>query len=154
MASPLRSSTSPSRRLATSPLLRVVPVRRRAASFAVLLTVLVSLVMMGAALLHTRIAERQLEIDRLERAVADAQAEFDVLRAERAELRSPTSLAGKAGGLGMVTAAESTFVSVDPMVLAMTVARSGQIPVDVDTGVGLEPLDQFRLVKSVISESP
>ena len=52
-------------------------------------------------MLHTRLAERQLEIDRLERLVAAAQERFDVLRQQRAELRSPTRLAIEAARLGM-----------------------------------------------------
>lgn len=138
--------------------LAVVPGRRRAASFAVLLTVLISVVLMGAVFVHTRIAERQLEIDRLERSLRQEQAAFDVLRAERAELRSPTRLAGEAAELGMVPGSESTFVAVDPMLLAITIARTGQVPVGDELVVGsmggLDPLEQFRLVKSVSSEAP
>ena len=67
--------------------LTVVPGRRRAARFAISLTVLVCIVMMGAIYVHTRIAERQLEIDQLQRSVLQAQEDFDVLRAQRADLR-------------------------------------------------------------------
>ena len=115
-------------------------------------------VMIGAVALHTRIAERQLVIDRLERDVRSAQEEFDVLRAQRAELRSPTRLAARAGGLGMTLGRESEFVDVDPMRLAITVAQTGELPfsneIDVDSNARLEPLDQFRLVKEVSSEAP
>jgi hypothetical protein len=124
----------------------------------VLLTVLVSAVMMGAIGLHTRIAERQLEIDALERSVRSAQEEFDVLRSERAELRSPTRVWAEGQAIGMVIGAESEFVEVDPMTLAITIARTGHLPVDDEILVGsdqlLEPLDQFRLVKAVSSEAP
>jgi cell division protein FtsL len=139
-----------------APVLSVVPGRRRFAWFAVALAVLVSIVMMGAVLVHTRIAERQLEIDRLERSVRSAQEDFDVLRSQRAELRSPTRLAERATELGMRRGEESQFVPVDPMVLAMTIARTGQVPVDdaIVPGNRLEPLDQFRLVKSVSAEVP
>lgn len=138
--------------------LTVVPRRRRFASFAISLTVLVSVVMMGAVLLHTRIAERQLEIDRLERSVREAQEEFDVLRSRRAQLRSPTRLAEAATALGMAPGEESRFVPIDPMTLAITIARTGEMPISDEIVPGsnsrLEPLDQFRLVKSVSSEAP
>ncbi len=138
--------------------LAVVPARRRVAWFAVTLTVLVSAVMMAAVGLHTRIAERQLDIDGLERGVRDALEEFDVLRSPRAELRSPTRISAKALELGMVVGSESEFVAVDPMTLAITIARTGQVPVDDQILVGsdqqLEPLDQFRLVKEVSAEAP
>lgn len=151
-----RPATGSARPAATQ--LAMVPPRRRVAGFAVTLTVLVSVVMMGAATLHTQIAARQLEIDRLERSVRSAQEEFDLLRARRAELRSPNRLATFAADLGMVPGQESQFVPVDPMVLAVTIARTGEMPIDDAIVVGstarLEPLDQFRLVKSVSSEAP
>jgi cell division protein FtsL len=138
--------------------LTVVPARRRVAWFAVTLTVLVSAVMMAAIGLHTRIAERQLDIDELERGVRAAQEEFDVLRSQRAELRSPTRISSGALALGMTVGAESEFVAVDPMTLAITIARTGEMPVGDHLIVGsdqhLEPLDQFRLVKEVSAEAP
>lgn len=160
MAFPLLQPGLPKRGAATDNprKLAVVPARRRVAWFAVTLTVLVSAVMMAAVGLHTRIAERQLDIDGLERGVRDAQEEFDVLRSQRAELRSPTRISAKALELGMVVGSESEFVAVDPMTLAITIARTGQVPVDDQILVGsdqqLEPLDQFRLVKEVSAEAP
>ncbi|MEO6570296.1 MAG: hypothetical protein ABIO83_02000, partial [Ilumatobacteraceae bacterium] len=132
--------------------------RRRVAWFAVTLVVLSSMAMMGAVYVHTRIAERQLTIDDLERTVRQAQTDFDVLRAQRAELRSPTRLSVEAGSLGMAPGDENDFVPVDPMVLAITIARTGEVPVGDEIVAGstarLEPLDQFRLVKSVSAEAP
>lgn len=163
MAIPLRQPGSTSqRRPVRQPKprhqLTVVPARRRVAWFAMLLIVLVAGVMMGAIGVHTRIAERQLEIDALERSVRSAQEEFDVLRSQRAELRSPTRVAAEAASIGMVVGSESEFVPVDPMTLAITIARTGYMPVDDEILVGsdqlLEPLDQFRLVKAVSSEAP
>ncbi len=160
MAVPLRT---PTRRPVTRtpvarPHLSVVPARRRVAWFAVTLTLLVSIVMMGAVGVHTQIAERQLRIDDLERGVRSAQEEFDVLRAQRAELRSPTRLAARASELGMVVGSESVFVPIDPATLAVTIARTGHVPTADEILVGgdqqLEPLDQFRLVKDVTSEAP
>lgn len=164
MASPLRNDDRAARparpgvRAAARQQLALVPARRRFAWFAVSTTVLVSAVMMGAIYLHTRIAERQLQIDQLERSVRTAQEDFDILRSRRAELRSPTRLATSAGELGMTIGSESEFVAIDPWVLAVTIARTGEIPVTDEIVVGsdqrLEPLDQFRLVKGVSSEAP
>ena len=138
--------------------LTVVPARRRFAWVAVTLSVLVSAGMIGAIGLHTRIAERQLQIDALERSVRGAQEDFDVLRSQRAQLRSPTRIAAEASSIGMVVGSESEFVAVDPMTLAVTIARTGHDPVDAEVMLGanqdLEPLDQFRLVKRVSSETP
>ena len=150
MASPLRSGGAPfAQRRAVATPLTVVPGRRRMAWFAVGLTVLVGLVLTGALLLHTRLAERQLQIDALERSVREERQQFDVLRAQRAELRSPARLADAASALGMSPGLESQFISVDPMVLAITIARTGEVPAGEDDLAGdarLRPLDQFRIV--------
>lgn len=167
MAIPLHGTRSPQSTRSTpvgsghreaAPQLALVPRRRRVAWFAVTVTVLISAVMMGAVYLHTQIAERQLEIDRLDRRVRVAQEEFDILRAERAELRSPTRLAERASVLGMAPGRESEFAVVDPMTVAVTVARTGELPfsdeIDLESNARLEPLDQFRLVKEVSAETP
>jgi hypothetical protein len=162
MASPLRAGGAPfgQRRAIATPL-TVVPGRRRMAWFAVGLTMLVGVVLTGALLLHTRLAERQLEIDALERSVREEQQQFDVLRAQRAELRSPTRLAVSAGALGMSPGLESQFIAIDPMLLAVTIARTGEMPAGRDvtsdpvtSDARLRPLDQFRVVKSLRAEAP
>jgi hypothetical protein len=157
MAIPMPSEPVRQRRTVRAPL-AVVPGRRRVAWFAVGLTVLVGGVLIGAVLLHTRLAERQLEIDALERAVRVEQEQFDVLRAERAELRSPTHLSVAAGALGMRPGLESEFIAVDPMLLAVTIARTGELPVGDEVVAGstarMRPLDQFRVVKSLSAEAP
>lgn len=143
---------------ASRPDLRVVPARRRVAWAAMVLMIVLTGLMLGAAYLHTLISERQLEIDRLDSAFRVAQEDFDVLRAERSVLRSPTRLADEAAGLGMTSGSESEFVPVDPMLLAVIIAQTGQLP-DADEMVSgafthFEPLDQFRLVKSASQEAP
>lgn len=156
MAAPVRTAPVTHRRL--SPDLQLVPGRSRVAWFMVVLTVLVGAVMIGAVLLHTRLAERQLHIDSLERSVHEEQEQFDVLRAQRAELRSPTRLATEAAALGMIPGSETEYISVDPMILAITIARTGDVPVgemtELGTNARMRPLDQFRLVKSVSQEAP
>ena len=165
MASPLRSlvadrpgRTAHGAERATRPDLRLVPGRRRFAWFAMVLMVVVTGLLLGAVYLHTHIAERQLEIDGLDRALRTAQEEFDVLRSERAVLRSPTRLANEASALGMQPGEESDFVATDPMLLAITIAQTGRLPTSDeivnDSYARLEPLDQFRLVKNASQEAP
>lgn len=151
--SPLRRS-APSQPVSDGPQLQVVPARRRAAGFVATLSFLIVGLMLGAAVLHTMLAERQMHIDRLERSVAAAEDRFDVLRRQRAELRSPTRLASEARRLGMVPADVTEFVDVDPWTLARAVASTGRPSTD---GVRIrrpEPLDQFLLVKRVTNEAP
>ena len=93
----------------------LVPRRRVAINAAVVLGfVAIVVLMLGTVVLHTRLAERQVEIDRLEQDVTDARDRFDVLRQQRAELRSPTRLAIEAERLRMIPAPRTEFLDVDP----------------------------------------
>ena len=147
-------SRTPAPSTAPPPTLTVVPGRRRAAGFVVILSVLITALMLGAAVLHTQLAERQLHIDRLDRAVREAEDRFDVLRRQRAELRAPNRLAVEARRLGMVPAEVTEFIEVDGATIAMAIAATGRASND---GVRLErrePLDQFALVKRVSNSEP
>lgn len=146
----------PSKQQATRPNLVVVPRRRRwPAIVAGSIWALVVLGLLGAAVFHTQLAERQIEIDRLDRAVTAERERFDDLRYRRAELRSPVRLAAAAGELGMQRGDVSEFVSVDPGVLARQLAQAGAIDdAVVRIVVQTDPLDQFRAVKAVTEETP
>ena len=85
--------------------LYLVPRRRIAANVAALAVVLLGVLMLSAVVLHTRLAERQRQIDQLEQQV-DVQHElFDILRQQRAVLRSPTRLASESCPIGNVRTA-------------------------------------------------
>ncbi|MGA9279300.1 hypothetical protein [Ilumatobacter sp.] len=115
----------------------------------------VLVVMLGAAVFHTQLAQRQLKVDQLDQQVSDERVRFDELRRDRAVLRSPQRIADEATALGMVPADGVRFVDVDPMVLARQLAAAGvtdddAVRVIVETG----PLDQFRDVKAVSEGQP
>jgi hypothetical protein len=111
--------------------------------------------MLGAAVFHTQLAERQLEIDQLERQVQEERERFDELRRDRAVLRSPQRIADEATTLGMVPGETSRFVQVDAMQLAMQLAAAGVTSDDTNRViVEVGPLDQFRDVKSVSVGQP
>jgi hypothetical protein len=133
------------------PALQIVPRRRRwPAVLAGSVWSLVFVGLLGAAVFHTQLAERQLRIDRLDRQVAVERERFDELRYERAELRSPVRLAAAASDLGMRRGRASTFVSVDPLAVARQLAAAGPIGDDaVRIVIHTDPLDQFRAVKRV-----
>ncbi|MGI9646661.1 MAG: hypothetical protein ACR2O6_15245 [Ilumatobacteraceae bacterium] len=129
--------------------------RRWPAILAGLALALVMAGMLGAAVFHTQLAGRQLEIDRLEREVNVERERFDQLRHERATLRSPARLAEAAAELGMVRGSAGTFVGVDSMVLARQLAAAGAVDLDDDRIIaGNDPLEQFRDVKSVSAGQP
>ena len=111
--------------------------------------------MLGAAVFHTQLAERQLRIDRLERGVAAERDRFDELRNERATLRSPQRIASEAERLGMVRGDTATFVEIDPMALARQIAAAGVVDEQVARLIeDDDPLQQFRDVKSVSAGQP
>lgn len=149
-----RRSAAPAK--AAKPTLVVVERRRRwPAVMAGVAWTFVVLGLLAAAVFHTQLAERQLRIDRLERAVSTERERFDDLRYQRAELRSPVRLAAAAGELGMQRGAASTFVTVTPEAVARQLAATG--PIDdqiVQIIVQTDPLDQFRDVKSVTQGAP
>ena len=128
--------------------LRVVPRRRLAANFAALALVLLGILMLSAVVLHTRLAERQRQIDQLEQQVEVQHDLFDVLRQQRAVLRSPTRLANESQRLGMFAPPESEFVTVDPWALAEIVAATGSTGSLDGLLVGGDALDQVRSVRA------
>ena len=83
-----------------------------------------------------------------ERKYAEARERFDVLRQQRAELRSPTRLAIESGQLGMVVAPQSEFLPVDPQTLAEIIAAAGTVDEATGAAVAEDPLDQIRRVKA------
>lgn len=106
--------------------------------------------LLGTAVFHTQLAERQLEIDRLDRELFVERERFDDLRYERAELRSPMRLAAAAAELEMSRGELTTFVSVEPEALARQFAAAGPSTDDVvQVLFATDPLGQFRAVKNV-----
>ena len=99
-------------------------------------------------MLHNRLSERQLEIDRLQREAVSAHAVFDVLRQQRAELRSPTRLASESSRLGMHPAPASQYLAIDPYALARVLATMGTIDPHDGTLNEDDPLDQVRRVRA------
>jgi len=136
--------------------LTVVPRRRRwPALVGALAWSLVFLGLLGAAVFHTQLAERQLRLDRLDRQVSAERERFDELRYERAELRSPVRLAEAASALGMYRGEVSTFVAVTPEAVARQLAAAGAIGDNAgQILIHTDPLDQFRAVKSVTEGEP
>ncbi len=141
---------SPRQQTVVKPALAVVPRRRRwPAVIGALAWTALFAGLLGAAVFHTQLAERQLRIDRLDRAVAEQRELFDELRYERAELRSPVRLADAAGALGMGRGDSSDFVRVTPEAVAVQLAAAGTLDATSRVIVDTDPLQQFRDVKAV-----
>jgi cell division protein FtsL len=146
-------SGEPAETRETRPDLRVVPRRRAAVSAALLLLVVVVALMLAAVVLHTRLTERQLEMERREQEVTEAHERFDVLRAQRAELRAPTRLALASTEKGMIVAANTEFVDADGRTVAKIIAAAGTIDELTDAVDPVDPLDQIRRVKAAAEVS-
>jgi hypothetical protein len=136
---------------APRPTLSVVPRRRRTARLLAAMCAVVGLAMLGAAAFQTQLARRQLELDRLDQAVVAAREQYEVLRQERAELRSPERLAGVATAAGMVSTKQSTFVPLSPDLVAVVQESVGAL-VASSAAESTDPLDQFRIVKSLTAQ--
>ncbi|MCU1364780.1 MAG: hypothetical protein JWN39_419, partial [Ilumatobacteraceae bacterium] len=78
---------------------------------------------------------------------------YDVLRRERAELRSPNRLAVEAKRLGMSPAQSGDFMTIDPSVVASVMASASGLPDSVGAP-GQSSLDQFGDVKAVTGDVP
>ncbi len=138
----------------TRPQLRIVPRPRLAINAALVLGVVIVGLMLAVVVLHTRLAERQLEIDRIEQAVTDARERFDVLRQQRAELRSPTRLGAESAELGMHVPPETEFLPVDPATLAQVIAAAGTVDAAGGLSDPADPLEQIRRVKASAGTGP
>ena len=149
----LRDSKTRTAKVTERPSLTVVQRQRRRrwpALVGVLAWSVVFLGLLGAAVFHTQLAGRQLSLDHIDRQVSAERERFDKLRYERAELRSPVRLAEAASALGMHRGDVSTFLAVTPEAVARQLAAAGPVGGNaVRIVIHIEPLDQFRAVKSV-----
>jgi hypothetical protein len=128
--------------------LQVAPRRRLAANVAALAVVLLGVLMLSAVVLHTRLAVRQRQIDQLEQQVEVQRELFDILREQRAVLRSPTRLASESSRLGMFAPPASDFLHVDPWTVAEIIAATGSTDALDGLLVEGDALDQVRRVRA------
>lgn len=119
---------------------------------AVLLSALIVSSMLASAAFQTRLAQSQLELDRLDRELSASRESYDSLRRQRAELRSPGRLSEVAEATGMVASDEVSYMEIDPSTDAAVQQATGVLD---GTGTGeTELLDQFREVKAATDGTP
>lgn len=145
-------------RVAHAPLLRqrptltVVHRRSRAARTVSVSAALIVVLMLGATAVQSYVAQGQVELDRLDQQIRQTAEQYEVLRRERAELRSPGRLHDVAAELGMEPAASSEFMTIAPDVLVAVRQSTGAL--DPTFGDESTLLAQFRSVKALGSETP
>jgi cell division protein FtsL len=126
------------------------PRGRRFAGFAVVASVVLGLAMLGAAAFQTQLAQRQVQLDQLDSDIEAGREQYESLRRQRSELRSPARLGEVAAANGMVPANDSAVMQISPDVMALAVAASGDLDPAV-LGDGRSTLDDFREVKATTS---
>jgi len=134
--------------IVTRPQLAVVPRRRRTARMVGVAAFFASCLMLGAAAFQTQLARRQVELDKVDRQIRIVKADFNNLRAQRAELRSPARLAASGSVLGMGLATKTDSVTIDPDVVAAVQQSAGGV-FDPGTESQDPVFDEFKIVKSV-----
>ena len=151
---PMARRTTPIDRAAASsrPHLEVVPQRRRAVGLIVVVCFLLFSLCLGAVAFQTELAQNQLALDKTERAVRTARERYDVLRRQRAELRSPTRLSLEATRLGMQPAQKGDFMTIAPDLAASVAANASGLPNTV--AEQSSEFDQFSEVKKVTGDTP
>src|SRR4051812_31846649 len=143
MARPMVRSTAGVSILARAQL-AVVPRRRRTARLITVAAFVASMLMLGAAAFQTQLARRQVDIDRVDRQIRIVKADFNNLRAQRAELRSPARLAASGSVLGMGMATKTDFITIDPEVVAAVQQSAGGV-FDPGTGSQDPVFDEFKI---------
>jgi len=126
----------------------VVPRRRRNARLVAITAFFASSLMLGAAAFQTQLARRQVELDQVDRQIRVARNDFNDLRSQRAELRSPDRLATSGAAMGMTTAAKTEFLDISPEVIAEVQQSAGGV---FDPGAEAQDpvFEEFKIVKSV-----
>ena len=147
-----RSTTGVRPAVTVRPHLEVVPRRRRAMGFVVVGGLLLFAMLIGAVAFQTQIARNQLALDKTERAVSASRDRYDVLRRQRAELRSPNRLAVEAKRLGMSPAQNGEFMTVTPDVVASVLASASGLSTHA-RDQATTSLEQFGEIKAVTDSS-
>jgi cell division protein FtsL len=131
--------------------LSVVPRRKRAFRLAALAFVVVFASMLALTIFEIRIAQNQLELDRTNRRVDQAQLQFDQLRKQNAQLRSPDRLVAEATKAGMLPGRNGAFLIVDPSVVAAVRAAAGAQSDQTPSGTAEDPFADHERVKAAIA---
>ena len=136
-----------------APDLVVVPRRRRTVGIVACLSVLLGGAMIGAVALQLRLAERQLDLDLLDRELRVSMQYYEQLRRERADLLAPDRLALIAESSSMRPSTGGDFVLVAPDVDIAVQQSTGSIDQgEALFGEGL--LEEYRAVKGLVRGAP
>ena len=147
---------SPARR---SPIARAVDPQnatttgRRLVKVSLVVLVALVAVMMTVVVAQTRIAENQMQLDRIESRIGAERDRYNQLRLERSQLREPARLVVEARALGMQPGVGVDFTTVDPMTVAAVLVATGGVDPDLLTD-GEDPLREYGEFKAIVGGAP
>lgn len=110
-------------------------------------------VMMAVVVAQTRIAENQMQLDRIEARIGSERDRYNQLRLERSLLREPARLVVEARALGMQPGVGVDFTSVDPMTVAAVLVATGGVDPELLTS-GDDPLQEYGEFKAIVGGAP
>lgn len=109
--------------------------------------------MIGAVALQLRLAERQVDLDLLDRELRVSMQQYEQLRRERADLLAPDRLALIAESSSMRPSTGGDFVLVAPDIDVAVQQSTGSIDQgEALFGEGL--LEEYRAVKGLVRRAP
>lgn len=126
--------------------------RRLVTSALVVLVILVG-IMMAVVVAQTRIAENQMQLDRIESRIESERDRYNQLRLERSLLREPARLVVEARALGMQPGVGVDFTTVDPMTVAAVLVATGGVDPELLTD-GTDPLQEYGEFKAIVGGAP
>lgn len=131
------------------PILTLVPRPRRRSVGVAAVIVVFGAVLFFVVALQTHMAQQQVRLDKINSDISRARRHFETLRAERAQLQSPTHLIARANEFGMVPGVNVRVVEVSAAIAAEVAANVGKIDEDVATSAE-SPLDEFGRLKPAV----
>ncbi|MFM9083006.1 MAG: hypothetical protein ACKOQ7_03775 [Actinomycetota bacterium] len=135
------------------PVLSVVQGRASAGWKLVASIIVASACLLGVVALQARMAQRQMQLDKINSDITRARQHFDTLRAQKAEMQSPTYLIARAHQIGLVPGVFQRVVEIPADIAAEVVATTGKIDDDVaDTPES--SLDKFGRLKPAVVGGP
>ncbi len=110
-------------------------------------------IMMAVVVAQTRIAENQMQLDRIESRIDSERDRYNQLRLERSLLREPARLVVEARALGMQPGVGVDFITVDPMTVAAVLVSTGGVDPELLTN-GDDPLQEYGEFKAIVGGAP
>jgi cell division protein FtsL len=117
------------------------------------LVILVVGIMMMIVVAQTRIAENQMQIDRIDGQISAERDRYNTLRLERSSLREPARLVANARAIGMQPGVGADFTSVDPYTVAAVLVSTGGVDAELLDATE-DPFETYGEFKATVGGQP